>query len=97
MWERNTDELRMSEPRGTREWVAVAERPPAYTIVMLAFEDGSVRRGVWNGKLWWGYDERVKRACELHPVRWRLWTGSVLSSRSRPRAAAPSTIERATI
>ena len=55
------------------EWLSVAAPPPPYTIVLLAFDDGSVRRGVWNGKVWWGYDERVKRACELHPLRWRLW------------------------
>ncbi len=55
------------------EWVAAAVPPPAYTIVLLSFVDGSVRRGVWNGKMWWGYDERVKRARELHPLRWQVW------------------------
>jgi hypothetical protein len=55
------------------EWISVAAPPAAYTIVLLAFDDGSVRRGVWNGKMWWGYDDRVRRACELHPLRWHIW------------------------
>ena len=63
----------MPESTQQPEWLSVAAPPPPYTIVLLAFDDGSVRRGVWNGKVWWGYDERVKRACELHPLRWRLW------------------------
>ena len=59
---------------GQIDWISVAAPPPAYTIVFLLFDDGSVRRGVWNGKMWWGYDERVRRACELHPLRWKIWT-----------------------
>jgi hypothetical protein len=69
-------EGRMTEPSYHPEWFTAAAPPPAYTIVMLSFEDGSVRRGVWNGKMWWGYDDRVKRACELHPLRWRVWRES---------------------
>ena len=64
----------MRGPNEQPEWISVAAPPPSYTIVQLLFEDGSVRRGVWNGELWWGYDERVKRARELHPVRWRSWS-----------------------
>ena len=56
------------------DWISVAAPPPPYTIVFLSFVDGSVRRGVWNGKMWWGYDERVRRSCELHPLRWRIWS-----------------------
>lgn len=63
----------MTRPTENAEWISVAEPPPPYTIVQLSFEDGSVRRAVWNGKMWWGYDERVKRACELYPARWRMW------------------------
>lgn len=59
------------------EWMRVAEPPPPYSIVQLSFEDGSMRRGVWNGKMWWGYDERVRRARELHPVSWRMWGDAV--------------------
>ena len=56
------------------EWFSVAAPPAAYTIVLLAFDDGSVRRGVWNGKVWWGYDERVRKACELRPLCWHGWS-----------------------
>jgi hypothetical protein len=69
----------MTTPPDQSEWLSVAAPPPAYTIVLLAFDDGSVRRGVWNGKIWWGYDERVKRACELHPLRWRVWSETMPS------------------
>jgi hypothetical protein len=55
------------------EWMPVAVPPPPYSIVQLSFDDGSIRRAVWNGKMWWGYDERVRRACPLHPVSWRMW------------------------
>ena len=62
----------MARLQDNADWISVAAPPPAYTIVLLTFQDGSVRHGVWNGKFWWGYDERVKRACELHPLRWRI-------------------------
>ena len=69
----------MPEPsRNNPEWNTVTAPPPPYTIVLLTFGDGSVRRGVWNGKMWWGYDERVKRACELHPMSWQLWTDAAV-------------------
>lgn len=69
----------MPEPsRNNPEWNTVTAPPPPYTIVLLTFGDGSVRRGVWNGKMWWGYDERVKRACELHPVSWQIWTDAAV-------------------
>jgi hypothetical protein len=66
--------FKLAQPADRAEWISVAAPPPPYTIVLLSFDDGSVRRGVWNGKIWWGYDERVRRARELHPLRWRLWT-----------------------
>jgi hypothetical protein len=66
------DLANMARVQDNADWISVAAPPPAYTIVSLSFHDGSVRYGVWNGKFWWGYDERVKRACELHPLRWRI-------------------------
>jgi hypothetical protein len=70
------------------DWISVAAPPSPYTIVLLSFDDGLVRRGVWNGKMWWGYDERVRRACELHPLGWRMWseTSPTISTRRAPRA-----------
>jgi hypothetical protein len=45
--------------------------PEIYQLAMLVFADGSRRRGSWNGRFWWGYDERVRRSCPLEPVAWR--------------------------
>ena len=85
----------MSRTPSSSDWISVAAPPAAYTIVLLSFADGSVRRGVWNGKLWWGYDERLKRACELHPLRWRIWieTASMITNDEEPYPAR--TISRA--
>jgi hypothetical protein len=53
------------------DWTAVGTPPEPYDFVWLQFEDGSIRRGTWNGKMWWGYDERARRSCALHPIAWR--------------------------
>ena len=54
-------------------WQSPACRPEPYDLLMLRLEDGSMRRGTWTGKIWWGYDPRVRRSRELLPVAWRPW------------------------
>jgi hypothetical protein len=60
-----------SRARPSASWHPVTEPPERYDYVYLLFADGRVRRGTWNGKLWWGYDERARRSCALRPTGWR--------------------------
>jgi hypothetical protein len=52
-------------------WLPIRIAPEIYQLAVLMFSDGSQRRGSWNGKFWWGYDERVRRSRPLEPVAWR--------------------------
>ena len=54
-------------------WHSPSQQPEPYDLVVLRFEDGSMLRGTWTGKIWWGYDQRVRRSRELFPVAWRPW------------------------
>jgi hypothetical protein len=55
-------------------WWPVTTPPEPYEIVYLLFPGGKIRRGTWNGKIWWGYDERVQRSCALEPTAWRAFS-----------------------
>jgi hypothetical protein len=57
-----------------RHWRSAAQPPEIYDLVELRFADGKSRRGTWNGKIWWGYDDRVRRSGVVEPVAWRPLT-----------------------
>lgn len=57
----------------SKPWEPVTHQPEPYDLVLLRFADGSQVRGTWNGRMWWGYDPRVRRAQELHPIAWQAW------------------------
>lgn len=52
-------------------WTPVSQPPDRYEFVRLRFADGRTRRGTWNGRLWWGYDEAARRSRALTPVAWQ--------------------------
>jgi hypothetical protein len=60
-----------TSPVEINNWFHASITPELYQLAQLLFEDGSTRRGTWNGKMWWGYDERVRRSRALAPVAWR--------------------------
>lgn len=53
------------------KWVSAEQAPEPYELAILLCRDGVQRRGSWNGKVWWGYDERVRRPRPLEPIAWR--------------------------
>ena len=71
------------------DWRSIAEPPEPYDVALLRFEDGSQRQGAWTGKLWWGYDERVRRSCQLYPDAWRPLSARVTAA-TRPSKPSPS-------
>jgi hypothetical protein len=58
--------------RAEGPWSPATNPPEPYQRVQLRFADGAVRTGTWNGRIWWGYDERIHRSCALEPSAWRL-------------------------
>jgi hypothetical protein len=54
-----------------RGWNAVTSPPEPYDFALVLFADGKVRRAIWNGRIWWGYDEVTQRSGEVQPVAWR--------------------------
>ena len=54
-------------------WTPVASLPEPYDLLLLRFADGAVVRGTWTGKIWWGYDQRVRRSRALEPEAWQPW------------------------
>ena len=54
-----------------RHWRPASSPPEIYDLVELQFSDGKCRRGTWNGKFWWGYDDQLRRSGVVKPVSWR--------------------------
>lgn len=54
-----------------KDWIPVSEPPDIYEFVDLRFADGTVRRGMWTGKVWWGYNEKLRRSAPVSPESWR--------------------------
>jgi hypothetical protein len=81
----STPAPKLTEP----PWKPVSSPPEPYEIVDLLFDSGKVGHGTWNGKLWWGYDERVRHSAALHPVAWRPAPSERTQSSKRAHAAEP--------
>lgn len=55
-------------------WHPASAPPEIYDLVVLLFSDGRMRRGTWNGKLWWSYDERQRRSRAVQPLSWKAFS-----------------------